>query len=347
MKSISQKLDLGEIHSDDKMVMRVITQKELEKKLENMYVLIATSDLGLPDLLEKALQKTIPKLISFENFLKQNNFQMLRFDYDPPFHGTFVVQPFRAIKKVDEWIIKETEERNIVTQNRFTNEEIKIPIKSLVRGLRRPSRTNKFDITEILDYLLISPFGNANRMIKNVNVLKEWKNYVKPRLAHILLSRRLDISAVGTSAIAFYSSIPTVGAHMWSIKGADDECAKVITLWLNSTLNLLSMLVNRTETRGAWMVIHSYAIGKCLVLNSEMLTRDERETLLNLFIKSHSCSFSSILEQLRTAFAPRVEIDKAILKILGFNDDEINQLLDYLYPALANEIEQLKTLMEG
>jgi hypothetical protein len=33
--------------------------------------------------------------------------------------------------------------------------------------------------------------------------------------------------------------------------------------------------------------------------------------------------------------------------LLGFGDDEINGILDYLYPALANEIQQLKTLMQG
>ena len=38
---------------------------------------------------------------------------------------------------------------------------------------------------------------------------------------------------------------------------------------------------------------------------------------------------------------------KAILKVLGFGEDEIDRILDYLYPALANEIEKLKTLMAG
>jgi hypothetical protein len=42
-----------------------------------------------------------------------------------------------------------------------------------------------------------------------------------------------------------------------------------------------------------------------------------------------------------------VEIDRTVLGVLGFSDDEINRILDYLYPALANEIEQLKTLMQG
>jgi len=35
------------------------------------------------------------------------------------------------------------------------------------------------------------------------------------------------------------------------------------------------------------------------------------------------------------------------LSALGFGDDEIDRILDCLYPALANEIEQLKTLMQG
>jgi len=53
------------------------------------------------------------------------------------------------------------------------------------------------------------------------------------------------------------------------------------------------------------------------------------------------------LEQLRGRFWARVEMDRAILKVLGFNEQETNQILDYLYPALTKEIEQLKTLMQG
>jgi len=38
----------------------------------------------------------------------------------------------------------------------------------------------------------------------------------------------------------------------------------------------------------------------------------------------------------------------AVLGVLGFGDDEINRILDYLYPALASEIQQSnKTLMQG
>jgi len=32
---------------------------------------------------------------------------------------------------------------------------------------------------------------------------------------------------------------------------------------------------------------------------------------------------------------------------LGFGVDEVNHIFDWLYPALANEDQQLKTLMQG
>ena len=42
-----------------------------------------------------------------------------------------------------------------------------------------------------------------------------------------------------------------------------------------------------------------------------------------------------------------LELTRHILRVLGFGDDEINRILNVLYPAIANEIQQLKTLMQG
>jgi hypothetical protein len=53
------------------------------------------------------------------------------------------------------------------------------------------------------------------------------------------------------------------------------------------------------------------------------------------------------LKQLKDRFPTKVAIDKTVLGAPGFGDDEINYILNYLYPTLANEIQQLKTLMQG
>jgi hypothetical protein len=41
------------------------------------------------------------------------------------------------------------------------------------------------------------------------------------------------------------------------------------------------------------------------------------------------------------------ELDTLLLQLMGYSDKEALQLLDYLYRALAIEIEKLKTLMDG
>lgn len=58
-------------------------------------------------------------------------------------------------------------------------------------------------------------------------------------------------------------------------------------------------------------------------------------------------SFPSILEQLRTKYAPRKELDTMLLQFMGYSGKQTDRLLDYLYPALASEVEKLKALMEG
>ena len=103
----------------------------------------------------------------------------------------------------------------------------------------------------------------------------------------------------------------------------------------------------RRETRGAYIWFVASAIKKFLVPNIEKMSRTDIEDILRIFNKHRSTKFPNIIEQLKGNFPARVDIDRSILKILGFSEKEAHQLLNYLYPALTKEIEQLKTLMEG
>ena len=84
-----------------------------------------------------------------------------------------------------------------------------------------------------------------------------------------------------------------------------------------------------------------------MIPDVDKLHKQNVENLLKIFDKYKEIEFPSVIDQLQNKFGPRVEIDKAVLLVLGFGEDEINRILDYLYPALAKEIEQLKTLMQG
>ncbi|MEM3840156.1 MAG: N-6 DNA methylase [Candidatus Bathyarchaeia archaeon] len=347
IKLISQKPNFENFYANDSLVMRNVAQRELKQKVENLYILISTYELKIPLLEKQIFERSSQKLTTTEKYLEAHNGGIFEFDYRPPYHGAFLVQPFRAIKKLDEWIVKNENAEYLTIENRFTKDEIKVPRKALANGLRRPARTDKMDLTDILDYIIISSFDKVDRVLKNPATLEKWRTYVEPRLAKVLISRRFDISATGTKFVSYYSSLPTVGVDMWSIKGVPNGHAKILTLWFNSTANLLAIITKRTETRGAWMKLHEYMLNDLFILDPNKLSPEEQNLLLEVFNKIKDISFPSVLEQLRGRFWARVEIDKAILKVLGFNETETNQLLDYLYPALAKEIEQLKTLMQG
>ena len=134
---------------------------------------------------------------------------------------------------------------------------------------------------------------------------------------------------------------------VWNITGVDDIYAKILALWFNSTVNALQIYLKRVETRGAWMELHKYVIDDLFALDPTKLSAKEKKELLQLFESVKDVKFPSFLTQLKEKDKNRMKIDKAFLKIMGFTEKETKQILDFLYPALANEIEQLKALMKG
>jgi hypothetical protein len=345
---------MGGVYSDGNMTLTTISQGDLKKSVKNMFTLISTSDPRLGKLGQEIIQKAENKLIMSNKYFEENGIEAYEDVYIPPFNSTFIVQRSRAIKKHDVWVIKEEKPTSMISEHRFLGRTIDIPYSALERGFRRPAGCSILDISEGLDYIVVNRFSGAEEIFPNktqaeraLRDISRWKEIVNSKKANLIVSRRFDLSAKGTKHLSFYSTTPIFGVDMWSITGLSDEDAKIFALWFNSALNLLQMIVYRTETRGAWMKLHEYQIRDSMMLNLKVLSSEERKNLLNLFDKLKKQEFPSILEQMKTKFPPRVEIDKTIFRVLGFGDDEIERLLDYLYPALTNEIEQLKVLMEG
>lgn len=95
------------------------------------------------------------------------------------------------------------------------------------------------------------------------------------------------------------------------------------------------------------MEINDSMINDFLLFDIDSLDKNEKKHLLDLFDKTGNTELPSILDQLKMKFAPRKELDTMFLHFIGYSSKEAYQLLDFLYPALANEIEKLKTMMEG
>ena len=275
-------------------------------------------------------------------------------DYDFNFFETFIIKDKeRAIKSYDKWIYKKQNNINIISKNRYTNEEVNIPIKKVALGIRRASGLNILNVSDKLDYIMIGYFKGienilSEKTLKNFKKRsKNWSKYVESRFGKFLISRRFDLSAKGTNLLAFFSEMPTTGQNLWSLKEATEEEAKILTIWFNSTLNLLQIYLQRIETRGAWMEINKGMINDFIILNIDLLDEKQRHDILILFEEIQKIQYPSILEQLEYKFPTRIKMDKVILKLLGYEEKQIEELIDNLYPELYNEIKLLKDLMEG
>jgi len=346
-------------YDSEQMMAAIITQEELRETTDDWFVHIASSDPKISKTWVSLRSHSINRLLLFSDYLKKRKLDVIRgvetrgyFGF--PFYEAFVVRDSnRALKSYDLWFAERIEDRRILARNRFTKETIEIDNRKLCYGVRRASGMNIINISDSQDFVVVEPFQGIEKFLpsKSVQGFKKhsgkWKQYVESRFGRFLVSRRFNLSAIGTHFLAYYSKTPTTGQNLWSLKGVDEEEAMILSLWFNSTLNLLQVYLHRIETEGAWMEINDGMLNDFLLLDIGSLNKKEKKRLLSLFEKIGKIEAPSILDQLKTKFAPRKETDTTLLQLLGYSSKEADQLLDYLYPALADEIEKLKTLMEG
>jgi hypothetical protein len=129
--------------------------------------------------------------------------------------------------------------------------------------------------------------------------------------------------------IALYSREPLLSNIFYAIKlkGAENtrECAeKALVLWLNTTWGLLTVLINRQETRGRWTRLKMAQWRLLQVLDVMSLDSDTLKRLADIFDKYAEKPLRRIPEQ----FSPedpdpvRLGIDKDFIKVLNPSIDE-------------------------
>lgn len=218
----------------------------------------------------------------------------------------------RAIKAADQWIMKNDEGHSVKAENRATGYQVTVPKKAISPSLRRHSGVGYIDISKMTDYVIVDKFDGIERFItedallkKFTKAVKSWSQYVDARLCNLIVLRKFDFSASGTSVFAFYSDLPAAPGDLWGLLGLESEEARILAAWYNSTPNLLQMFLNRTETRGAWMKIDASALKQSYVLNYPELRASEKRSLLSTIRRMAEVKCPSILKQLDDRYVPR------------------------------------------
>lgn len=351
--------DLEKDYDDERIRTVMVTQKQLCDTVDDWFIHIAPHDLEITKTWGDIQEHAETRLVVFREYLSRKNMDFVRgvetkSGIGFPFYETFVLKDLAtALKSYDRWVSSSESKRFVVIRNRYTGDTAKIPFSKLHIGIRRASGLETIDISNSQDYIIIGSFKGIERVLPK-DTLKHfkrnrgrWKEYVKSRVGRFLISRRFDISAMGTSHVAFYSDRPTTGQNLWSLKDADREESKILSLYFNSTLNLLQVYLKRVETRGAWMEINKTMIENFRLLDLDALDAKEKQHLLNVFDQVRNVPFPSVMDQLKTSFPPRRMMDECLLEILGFSKEQARNLLDDLYPRLYKEILRLKELMAG
>lgn len=147
---------------------------------------------------------------------------------------------------------------------------------------------------------------------------------------NILIAERMWLNTQRTPAILMSERV--LSNVWWPVQlrnDLSDDAAKVLVLWLNSTLGLLVMLSYRAETRGAWVDFKKPTLQSMPVLDLSKLSGDELRILAGEFDALATGSIQP-LKEIATDQA-RKRIDDVLCQVLRLPD------LTELRHRLSNE----------
>jgi len=365
LKELRKSQEVGATIDSEKYLFKLIPQTELVKSKRALFRAISTyrkDIVEIADEIEKLFEKS-RKATTFGEYLKSIKGEIhesprgiKRFGY----YGLSIVsKESRALKKHDFWFVKEKTKRKLVVENRFSHVTFSIPIESVAPNIRRYAGLREFDISAETDYIVLKPFDElkqflqasdievderkeAAKLVKN----GEWEKFVNSHSSKLALIYRARITGVSTHNLAFYSDEKMFfGGSFWMVEVDDEAQAKLLSLWLNSTLSLFQLFIERKETEGGWIWIDDYVMREFAMLDFSKLSKQEIATLLAVFGKFGKTPVLSLLEQLEAGNGVRREVDRVLLRLLQMPEEKIDGFLDRFYSILAEEFGKLKEFM--
>ena len=278
----------------------------------------------------------------------------------------------------DFWQIKTSSKNILKLKNVKYEEYFKVPKSAITLGFRRVPYRQVMDVSRLQEYVLTSKFSGIEKLMEKCDVervnWKMWKSYIASRISNLAIVDRFDITAPGSSLLSYFSSPQRVWARIPAVvTGLDNETAKCLCLWFNSSFGVLEILIERMETRGGWMQLHKFIItdlkvpnfigakkDKILSLYKEV-SKEEFPSFIEQFIRltPETAISESVRQRIESAFGKEItqligkgfqvreKIDITLLKAMGWNKEDIDRTLKWLYPALLKEILILREIMVG
>ena len=137
-----------------------------------------------------------------------------------------------------------------------------------------------------------------------------------PKAGRLLVAERLWLETARVAAM--WSETRVLSNVWWPIRVGDAAREKALAVWLNSSLGLLTLLAQRTSTRGGWVAIKKGDLEKLPVLDVRALSQVQLMALSDLFDELTEAEFERLPAMAQCP--ARQALDTAVARILGLPD---------------------------
>ena len=149
----------------------------------------------------------------------------------------------------------------------------------------------------------------------------------------LLVAERLRLDT--TRVISMLSAEAVLSNVWWPVRTEDPRVEKALTLWLNSSLGVLTILAHRTTTEGCWVAMKKADLEELPVLDTRSLTPAQLKGFSDLFDEIADAEFERLPGMMHCP--TRQALDAGVSRILGLPD--LSKLRDLLAsePVVSNK----------
>ena len=174
----------------------------------------------------------------------------------------------------------------------------------------------------------LSPLVEARRGRRLKPIDQLWD-----KAGRLLIAERLWLETNRIAAIRV--NMKVLSNVWWPIKMENEMAEKTLAVWLNSSLGLLTIMAERTTTRGGWVALKKADLEELPVLGTRSLSASQLQQLSDLFDEMADEEFERLPGM---ADCPaRQRLDDGISEILGLPDLGNLRRLLATEPVVSNE----------
>ena len=259
----------------------------------------------------------------------------------------FITNNFKKnrIKKAFLALKEETEDTVIASLKDLPNEFV-FPKDILIKSMRTGTDVNTINIEDKLDYMITEPTDDYDMLLSlsKVKNKEKWSyekyhSEIDRKWTYMITSRRFRPNSKNTFLFAFYSETPFVPNNLFKIIKMEETEAKINTLFLNSSIGILNLILLKEQTTESYTDIQQGDLKNFDIIDITKLDEQTIEDLLDLYDEIADNEFKPLITQFTEQTKNRVKLDTKILTILGFDRIEVEQLLPAVYDAISFELK--------